>query len=78
MLTINLWSTVWLGNGASGEIVDLIYDNDHCPPNLPTAVIGQFDDYSGPSFSESMLNCLPTYCLSFFTQDLYMSDNNSH
>ena len=59
MLTMNLWSTVGLCNGANGKIVDLIYDNDHCPPNLPIAVIVEFDDYSGPSFIESMPNCLP-------------------
>ena len=54
MLTVNLWSTVGLCNGACGKIVDLIYDNDHCAPNLPIAVIVEFDDYSGPSFIESI------------------------
>ena len=59
ILTMNLWSTVELCNGAGGKIGDLIYDNDQCPPNLPIAVIVQFDDYSGPSFIESAPNCFP-------------------
>ena len=59
MLTMNLWFDVGLCNGASGKIVDFIYNHGHSPPDLPVAVIVQFDDYCGPQFINSMPNCVP-------------------
>ena len=56
---MNLWSDVGLCNGASGKIVDFIYNHGHSPPDLPIAVIVQFDDYCGPQFIDSMPNCVP-------------------
>ncbi|CAB3994683.1 ATP-dependent DNA helicase PIF1, partial [Paramuricea clavata] len=37
MLTMNLWSSVGLCNGATGTAVDIIYQNNHQPPDLPIA-----------------------------------------
>ena len=39
MLTMNLWSSVGLCNGVIGTVIDIIYQNDHQPPDLPIAVI---------------------------------------
>jgi ATP-dependent exoDNAse (exonuclease V) alpha subunit len=59
MLTMNLWSSVGLCNGATGTVVDFIFQNDHRPPALPIAVIVMFEDYRGPSFSEAQPSCVP-------------------
>ena len=59
MLTMNLWPSVGLCNGATGKVVDIIYQNGHQPPDLPVAVIVQFDDYKGPSISETIPSCVP-------------------
>ena len=37
MLTMNLWASVALGNGAQGTVVDIIYHPDHHSPVLPIA-----------------------------------------
>ncbi|CAB4019302.1 ATP-dependent DNA helicase pif1, partial [Paramuricea clavata] len=34
MLTMNLWSSVGLCNGTTGKVVDIIYQNNHQPPDL--------------------------------------------
>ena len=39
MLTMNLWSSVGLCNGATGTVIDIVYENNHQPPDLPIAVI---------------------------------------
>ena len=49
MLTINLWASVGLCNGSTGTIIDIIYAENHAPPDLPIAVLVKFDDYCGPS-----------------------------
>ena len=59
MLTMNLWSHVGLYNGATGTLRHIIYDNNHCPPNLPVAVIIEFDNYRGPAFIDSHPSCVP-------------------
>ena len=51
MLTMNLWPSVGLCNGATGTVVDIIYTTPHNPPDLPVAVIVNFDNYIGPSIS---------------------------
>ena len=58
MLTMNLWASVGLCNGASGTIVDIIYAKDHHPPDLPIAVLVKFDEYRGPNFC-SIPFCVP-------------------
>ena len=59
MLTMNLWSSVGLCNGATGTVVDFIFGDNHNPPDLPVAVIVQFDNYRGPSFNETQPSCVP-------------------
>ena len=59
MLTMNLWSEVGLCNGATGKVIDIIYADNHSPPNLPVAVIVQFDHYTGPSFIDTLPKCVP-------------------
>lgn len=45
MLTANLWAEVGLCNGASGTIHQLLYAEGHAPPNLPIAVLVDFESY---------------------------------
>ncbi len=59
MLTMNLWASVGLCNGATGTIVDIIYQNNHQPPDLPIAVMVEFENYRGPGFNESQPLCVP-------------------
>jgi ATP-dependent DNA helicase PIF1 len=59
MLTMNLWPSVGLCNGATGTIIDFIYQVEQQPPHLPIAVIVQFDDYNGPSISDTLHSCVP-------------------
>ena len=58
MLTMNLWASVGLCNGAKGTIVDIIYHPDQHPPDLPIAVVVKFDNYTGPSL-ENLPSCVP-------------------
>lgn len=59
MLTINLWPSVGLCNGATGIVRHFIFQHDHQPPDLPIAVIVQFDNCRGPSISDSIPSCVP-------------------
>ena len=59
MLTMNLWSCVGLCNGATGTVVDIIYQNNYQPPDLPIAVMVEFENYRGPEFIESKPLCIP-------------------
>ncbi len=59
MLTMNLWASVGLCNGATGTVVDIIYQNNHQPPDLPIAVIVEFENYRGPVFNENQPLCIP-------------------
>lgn len=59
MLTMNLWTDVGLCNGATGTVIDFIYADNQQPPDLPQAVIVEFNNYTGPSISESMSSCVP-------------------
>ena len=45
MLTMNLWSSVGICNGATGPVVDIIYQNNHQPPDLLIPVIVEFENY---------------------------------
>lgn len=49
MLTANLWVDVGLVNGAMGTVIDICYHTRE-PPDLPIAVMVNFDHYSGPTF----------------------------
>lgn len=75
MLTMNLWSEVGLCNGATGKVIDIVYADNHSPPNLPIAVIVQFDYYTGPSFIETLPKCVPIPPITVTYQSL---DTNIH
>ena len=57
MLTMNLWSSVGLCNGAKGTVV-IIDQNNHQPPDLPIAVIVEFENYRGPVFIKNQPLCI--------------------
>ena len=59
MLTINLWSSVGLCNWRTGTVVDIIYQNNHQPPDLPITVIVEFENYRGPVFNSNQPLCTP-------------------
>ncbi|CAB3977885.1 ATP-dependent DNA helicase PIF1 [Paramuricea clavata] len=44
MLTMNLWPSAGLCNGATGYIEDIIYAQNQEPPLLPIAVVVKFDN----------------------------------
>ena len=58
MLT-NLWSVV--GRWATGTVIDIVYENNHQPPDSPVAVIVEFENYRGPVFNENQPLCIPIY-----------------
>ena len=68
MLTMNLWSNVGLCNGATGTVVDIVYQNNHQPPDLPIAVIVKFENYRGPVFNENQPLCIPVYPITVSSQ----------
>ena len=70
MLTMNLWTDVGLCNGATGTLIDFIYANNHQPPDLPETVIVKFDNYRGPSISESISSCVPICPITVTSQTL--------
>ncbi len=59
MLFMNLWSGIGLCNGAIGTVVDIIYDNNRQPPDLPIAVIIEFENYRGAVFNDNQPLCVP-------------------
>ena len=59
MLTMNLWTDVGLRNGATGTALDIIYANNHQPPDLPVPIIIQFMNYSGPFINSNIPGCVP-------------------
>lgn len=59
MLTMNLWPSVGLCNGATGTVVDIIYKTGLQRPSLPIAVVVHFDHYRGPSLCDSKPGCVP-------------------
>ena len=58
MLTSNLWVDVGLVNGAMGNIQAICYKTGG-PPDLPIAVMVQFDRYSGPTFPDGTVPIIP-------------------
>ena len=78
MLTMNLWAEVGLCNGATGKVIDIVYADNHSPPNLSTAVIVQFDRYTGPSFIETYQNVFQFLPLLSLLSHLrhFMKDSN--
>ena len=70
MLTMNLWPSVGLCNGATGTVVDIIYQTGLQPPSLPIAVVIHFDDYRGPSLCDSKPGCVPICPITVTSQSL--------
>lgn len=65
MLTRNLWTDKGLCNGSMGYVKDIIYQEGDSPPNIPIAVVVQFDGfYEGPSICEDQPRCVPIIPLS--------------
>ena len=58
MLTKNLWASAGLCNGSTRVVIDIIYETNHNPPDLPVAVLVKFDAYCGPSFF-NISSCVP-------------------
>ena len=58
MLTSNLWVEHGLVNGAMGTVESICYQTGG-PPSLPTAVMVQFDKYSGPSLQNGVVPITP-------------------
>ena len=56
---MNLWSSVGLCNGATGTVVDIIYQTNHQPPDLPISVIVEFENYRGSVFNEDKPLSIP-------------------
>ena len=59
MLTSNLWQQVGLCNGTKGTVESLLYAEGHKPPNLPTAILVNFPEYTGPPFLQNKPKCIP-------------------
>ncbi len=51
MLTSNLWPEAGLVNGTKGVVREILYPEGATPTALPSAVMVEFEGYSGPSFS---------------------------
>ena len=58
MLTSNLWVDVGLVNGAMGTVQAICYRTGG-PPDLPITVMVRFDNYSGPTFTDSTVPITP-------------------
>ena len=58
MLTSNLWVDVGLVNGAMGTIQAICYRAGG-PPDLPIAVMVQFDSYTGPTLHDGTVPITP-------------------
>ena len=59
-LTMNLSVPFGLYNGASGTVVDIIYNNGKRPPDsLPDVVMVMFPKYTGPAFISSQPQIIP-------------------
>lgn len=59
MLTANLWQEVGLCNGAAGTVHQILYQDDNQPPDLPIAILVDFDRYAGPAFLTDRPQCIP-------------------
>ena len=56
MLSCNLWTERGLVNGSMGTVAAILYRSGG-PPDLPVAVVVQFDKYSGPTWGGD--RCVP-------------------
>ena len=59
MLVSNLWVEAGLVNGSMGTVQAICYPTGG-PPSLSTAVMVQFDSYSGPTLHDGTVPIVPT------------------
>ncbi|XP_059076947.1 uncharacterized protein LOC131876152 [Cryptomeria japonica] len=59
MLTSNLWIQAGLVNGALGYVQKIVYKPGSAPPDPPTYVMVEFDNYSGLPFEDHHPNTIP-------------------
>ncbi|XP_059076823.1 uncharacterized protein LOC131057818 [Cryptomeria japonica] len=59
MLTSNLWLQAGLVNGALGYVRKIVYKPRSAPPDPPTYVMVEFDNYSGLPFEDHHPNTIP-------------------
>lgn len=59
MLTTNLWIEAGLVNGSLGYIRNIVYKPGTAPPEPPTYVTVEFDNYSGVPFDDRHPNIIP-------------------
>lgn len=59
MLCVNLWVDVGLVNGAQSTIIAICYKEEHCPPDLPVAVMVRFHKYTGPTMPDGTVPICP-------------------
>ncbi|XP_059076868.1 uncharacterized protein LOC131031330 [Cryptomeria japonica] len=59
MLTSNLWIQAGLVNGALGYVQKIVYKLGSAPPDPPTYVMVEFDNYSGLPFEDHHPNTIP-------------------
>lgn len=52
-------------NGSAGTIVKILYQSGQKPPNLPIAVVINFDKYYGPPFLQDHPNSIPIPPITF-------------
>ena len=66
LLTSNIWQIVGLCNGATGTVIDIIYNSDNDAPGVPACVIVDFGkSYKGPRFFQKKSSfgegCIPIF-----------------
>ncbi|XP_059073384.1 uncharacterized protein LOC131874156 [Cryptomeria japonica] len=59
VLTSNLWIQAGLVNGALGYVQKIVYKPGSAPPDPPTYVMVEFDNYSGLPFEDHHPNTIP-------------------
>lgn len=61
MLKMNLCVPRGLVNGAMGTVINIVYEEEMRPPELPHCILIQFDHYHGESCSSVLPRVVPIY-----------------
>ena len=72
MLTRNIWVDKGLCNGSMGIVHSIIYKEGQNPPNLPIAVLVNFESYHGPGFDneDKVVSIVPIISMSNSTDNM--------
>ena len=62
---VMLWPDIGLCNGAPGTMRHFIYTDRHAPPDLPIAILVEFQNYCGPPFLDSLTKYVPVVANTF-------------